>query len=122
MRTSGDDIGEVLAMLGVLPVWDAALPQGHRLGPFADRAGRPRIDVTVRDLGFLRDAFPHVLACWTTRYGWWSSWTSRRSRTSSGHDPGSECARRRRRATPDLRLKPVPTGRASAAMEAGNCE
>ncbi|NNG20841.1 cobaltochelatase subunit CobN [Naumannella sp. ID2617S] len=63
MRTSGDDIGEVLALLGVLPTWDEASRRitGLEVIPVAE-LGRPRIDVTVRISGFFRDAFPHVLA------------------------------------------------------------
>ncbi len=63
MRTSGDDIGEVLALLGVVPVWDAASRRVTGLEPIPlAELGRPRIDVTVRISGFFRDAFPHVLA------------------------------------------------------------
>ncbi|MGW0180465.1 cobaltochelatase subunit CobN [Nocardia sp. NPDC003345] len=63
MRTSGDDIAEVLALLGVRPVWDEASRRVTTL-EVVDLAelGRPRIDVTVRISGFFRDAFPHVLA------------------------------------------------------------
>ncbi|NKY58015.1 cobaltochelatase subunit CobN [Nocardia flavorosea] len=63
MRTSGDDIAEVLALLGVRPVWDEASRRVTSL-EVVDLAelGRPRIDVTVRISGFFRDAFPHVLA------------------------------------------------------------
>ncbi|PRC42425.1 cobaltochelatase subunit CobN, partial [Mycobacterium sp. ITM-2017-0098] len=63
MRTSGDDIGEVLALLGVRPVWDDASRRVVDLEviPLAE-LGRPRIDVTVRISGFFRDAFPHVVA------------------------------------------------------------
>ncbi|AXK84442.1 cobaltochelatase CobN subunit [Nocardia farcinica] len=63
MRTSGDDIAEVLALLGVRPVWDEASRRVTTLEviPLAE-LGRPRIDVTVRISGFFRDAFPHVLA------------------------------------------------------------
>ena len=62
MRTSGDDIAEVFALLGVRPVWDDASRRIVDLRP-VDLAelGRPRIDVTVRISGFFRDAFPHVL-------------------------------------------------------------
>ncbi|MCC3313561.1 cobaltochelatase subunit CobN [Nocardia africana] len=63
MRTAGDDIAEVFALLGVRPVWDEASRRVTRLeviGPA--ELGRPRIDVTVRISGFFRDAFPHVLA------------------------------------------------------------
>ncbi|KHL19338.1 cobaltochelatase CobN [Mumia flava] len=63
MRTSGDDVGEVLALLGVRPTWDEASRRVTALEP-VDLAelGRPRIDVTVRISGFFRDAFPHVVA------------------------------------------------------------
>src|ERR1035438_4337312 len=62
MRTSGDDIAEVLALLGVRPVWDDASRRvtGLELIPAAE-LGRPRIDVVVRISGFFRDAFPHVV-------------------------------------------------------------
>ncbi|MBO1765320.1 cobaltochelatase subunit CobN [Allobranchiibius sp. GilTou38] len=63
MRTSGDDIGEVLALLGVLPVWDEASRRVVGLDPLSlAELGRPRIDVTVRISGFFRDAFPHVIS------------------------------------------------------------
>ena len=62
MRTSGDDIAEVLALLGVRPVWDEASRRITGLEPIPlDELGRPRIDVTVRISGFFRDAFPHVV-------------------------------------------------------------
>lgn len=62
MRTSGDDIAEVLALLGVRPEWDEASRRvnGLEVVP-AGELGRPRIDVTVRISGFFRDAFPHVI-------------------------------------------------------------
>ncbi|UQX09416.1 cobaltochelatase subunit CobN [Candidatus Mycobacterium methanotrophicum] len=63
MRTSGDDIAEVLALLGVRPVWDDASRRVVGLAPIPlAELGRPRIDVTVRISGFFRDAFPHVVA------------------------------------------------------------
>lgn len=62
MRTAGDDIAEVLALLGVRPVWDDASRRVVDLTaiPLAE-LDRPRIDVTVRISGFFRDAFPHVV-------------------------------------------------------------
>ncbi|MGN6609850.1 MAG: cobaltochelatase subunit CobN, partial [Jatrophihabitans sp.] len=62
MRTQGDDIGEVLALLGCRPVWDDASRRvtGFEVIPLAE-LGRPRIDVTVRISGFFRDAFSHVI-------------------------------------------------------------
>jgi cobaltochelatase CobN len=63
MRTSGDDIAEVLALLGVRPVWDEASRRVNDLQVIGlEELGRPRIDVTVRISGFFRDAFPHVVA------------------------------------------------------------
>jgi cobaltochelatase CobN len=62
MRTSGDDIAEVLALLGVRPVWDEASRRVSTLAVIdLDELARPRIDVTVRISGFFRDAFPHVV-------------------------------------------------------------
>jgi cobaltochelatase CobN len=62
MRTAGDDIAEVLALLGVRPVWDEASRRVVNLEPIPlAELGRPRIDVTVRISGFFRDAFPHVV-------------------------------------------------------------
>jgi cobaltochelatase CobN len=63
MRTSGDDIAEVLALLGVRPEWDEASRRVSRLSVITlAELGRPRVDVTVRISGFFRDAFPHVVA------------------------------------------------------------
>jgi cobaltochelatase CobN len=62
MRTQGDDLAEILALLGVRPTWDAASRRvtGFEILPPAE-LGRPRIDVTMRISGFFRDAFPHVI-------------------------------------------------------------
>jgi cobaltochelatase CobN len=63
MRTQGDDIGELLALLGVRPVWDDASRRVTGIEVVAlPELGRPRIDVVVRISGFFRDAFPHVVA------------------------------------------------------------
>ncbi|MBB5800662.1 cobaltochelatase CobN [Saccharothrix ecbatanensis] len=63
MRTAGDDIAEVLALMGVRPTWDdqSRRVTGLEVIPLAE-LNRPRIDVTVRISGFFRDAFPHVVA------------------------------------------------------------
>ncbi|WP_143965466.1 cobaltochelatase subunit CobN [Gordonia zhaorongruii] len=62
MRTSGDDVGEILALLGVAPVWDEASRRITGLELIAlEELGRPRIDVTIRISGFFRDAFSHVV-------------------------------------------------------------
>ncbi|MFD5148994.1 cobaltochelatase subunit CobN [Streptomyces sp. NPDC058401] len=62
MRTSGDDVAEAMALLGVRPVWDEASRRVTGLEPIPlSELGRPRIDVTLRISGFFRDAFPHVI-------------------------------------------------------------
>ncbi|HEV7382883.1 MAG TPA: cobaltochelatase subunit CobN, partial [Dyadobacter sp.] len=62
MRTHGDDVAEVLALLGVRPVWQAESRRivGVEVIQLAE-LGRPRIDVTTRISGFFRDAFPHLI-------------------------------------------------------------
>ncbi len=62
MRTQGDDIAEVLALLGVRPTWDDASRRvtGLEVVPLSE-LGRPRVDVVLRISGFFRDAFPHVV-------------------------------------------------------------
>jgi len=62
MRTHGDDVAEVLALLGVRPVWQAESRRinGLEIISLAE-LGRPRIDVTTRISGFFRDAFPHLI-------------------------------------------------------------
>ncbi|MDD7939896.1 cobaltochelatase subunit CobN [Actinomycetospora lutea] len=63
MRTSGDDVAEALALMGVRPVWDEASRRvtGLEVVPSSE-LGRPRVDVVLRISGFFRDAFPHVVA------------------------------------------------------------
>jgi cobaltochelatase CobN len=63
MRTQGDDIAEILALLGVMPVWneESRRVTGLEVIPL-EELGRPRIDVTVRISGFFRDAFPNLIS------------------------------------------------------------
>ena len=62
MRTQGDDVAEILALIGVRPTWH---PESRRVTGIEviplEELGRPRIDVTVRISGFFRDAFPHLV-------------------------------------------------------------
>jgi cobaltochelatase CobN len=62
MRTKGDDIAQVLYLLGVKPVWK---PENKRvIGVEAiplDELKRPRVDVCIRISGFFRDAFPNLV-------------------------------------------------------------
>lgn len=62
MRTQGDDVAEILALLGVRPTWDreSRRVNGFEVVPL-EELGRPRVDVTVRISGFFRDAFPHLI-------------------------------------------------------------
>ena len=62
MRTHGDDIAQILHLLGVRPKWQAESRrvQGLEVIPL-EELGRPRIDVTVRISGFFRDAFPNLI-------------------------------------------------------------
>jgi cobaltochelatase CobN len=62
MRTHGDDVAQILALLGVRPVWRAESRQvsGVEVIPLAELK-RPRIDVTTRISGFFRDAFPQLI-------------------------------------------------------------
>jgi cobaltochelatase CobN len=62
MRTQGDDVAHVLALLGVTPVWEPETRRVIGVELIDDEVlGRPRIDVTVRISGFFRDAFPHMV-------------------------------------------------------------
>ncbi|MEL6928113.1 MAG: cobaltochelatase subunit CobN [Cyanobacteria bacterium J06600_6] len=62
MRTGGDDIAQVLALMGVRPVWDGI---SRRVVDFevlpSSIMNRPRVDVTVRISGFFRDSFPNII-------------------------------------------------------------
>ena len=62
MRTGGDDIAQVMALMGVRPVWDGI---SRRVVDFEvlppSTLGRPRVDVTVRISGFFRDSFPNII-------------------------------------------------------------
>ncbi len=62
MRTAGDDIAQVLALLGARPVWQRENRRvtGVELVPL-EELERPRVDVVCRISGFFRDAFPHLI-------------------------------------------------------------
>lgn len=62
MKTKGDDIAEILYLMGVKPVWEET--SGRVVGIEAiplEELKRPRIDVVVRISGLLRDTFPNVI-------------------------------------------------------------
>ncbi|MBL1208860.1 cobaltochelatase subunit CobN [Geminocystis sp. GBBB08] len=62
MRTGGDDIAQIMALMGAKPVWDGISRRvvDYEIIPLSV-LGRPRIDVTVRVSGFFRDGFPNLL-------------------------------------------------------------
>jgi cobaltochelatase CobN len=63
MRTQGDDVSEILALLGVRPVWNEESRRVVGLEVIPPRElGRPRVDATVRISGFFRDAFPNLIS------------------------------------------------------------
>jgi cobaltochelatase CobN len=63
MRTHGDDVAEILHLLGVRPVWNADTRRVTGIEVVSvEELGRPRIDVVVRISGFFRDAFPHLVS------------------------------------------------------------
>ncbi|QIN79546.1 cobaltochelatase subunit CobN [Rubrobacter marinus] len=63
MRTQGDDIAEILALMGVRPTWNEESRRVTGLEVVSlEELGRPRIDVTVRISGFFRDAFPNLIS------------------------------------------------------------
>ncbi len=63
MRTKGDDIAEILYLLGVRPVWqpESGRVIGIEVIPL-EELKRPRIDVTLRISGLFRDAFPNIVS------------------------------------------------------------
>ena len=63
MRTGGDDIAQMFALMGVVPKWDlySRRVTGFDITPL-EALGRPRVDVTLRCSGFFRDAFPAQMA------------------------------------------------------------
>ncbi len=63
MRTSGDDIAEALALIGVRPRWDTESGRIIDLEVIPlEELGRPRVDVVLRVSGFFRDAFSNLIA------------------------------------------------------------
>lgn len=63
LKTGGDDVGYVLWLLGVRPVWAGTGDCVTRLEIIPlEELGRPRVDVTVRVSGLFRDAFPNLTA------------------------------------------------------------
>ncbi len=62
MRSKGDDLAEILYLMGVKPVWQKGSGRvtGVEVIPVSELK-RPRLDVTPRISGFFRDAFPNLV-------------------------------------------------------------
>ena len=62
MKTRGDDLGEILWLLGIRPVWLGNTDRVIDLEVIPlEELGRPRIDVTLRISGLFRDTFPNLI-------------------------------------------------------------
>jgi cobaltochelatase CobN len=62
MKTRGDDIAEILYLMGTKPVWEES--SGKVVGVEAiplELLKRPRVDVIVRISGLFRDTFPNIV-------------------------------------------------------------
>lgn len=62
MRTKGDDIAQVLYLLGTRPIWKPENKRVIGVEPIPlEELKRPRIDVCIRISGFFRDAFQNLV-------------------------------------------------------------
>jgi cobaltochelatase CobN len=60
-RTKGEQLSQVLYLMGIKPVWDG---NGKVIGLEVislEKLNRPRIDVTIRITGVLRDSYPQAV-------------------------------------------------------------
>ena len=80
MRSGGDDVAQVLALMGVRPRWDGPSRRMAGLELIPEGAlGRPRVRVTVRISGFFRDAFPQLI-----------TWLNQAAELVGGHTPAEQ--------------------------------
>jgi cobaltochelatase CobN len=56
MWADGEQLAQVFSLIGVEPVWTDGRVRSYRVVPL-EELGRPRIDVTIRMSGILRDCF-----------------------------------------------------------------
>ena len=62
MRNGGEDICQILFLMGVKPVWDGVMRKVIDLEVIPIRVlSRPRVDVTIRISGMFRDSFPQLI-------------------------------------------------------------
>ena len=63
MRNGGEEIAQLLALIGVRPIWDGPTRRVIDLEVIPlDILGRPRVDVILRVSGLFRDAFPNLIS------------------------------------------------------------
>ncbi len=63
MRTKGDDVAQILFLLGMRPIWKPENKRVIGVEPIPlEELGRPRVDVCARISGFFRDAFPNLVS------------------------------------------------------------
>jgi len=56
MYADGEQMAQMLSLIGVKPVWKGSKLKGYQIIPL-EELGRPRIDLTVRVSGIIRDCF-----------------------------------------------------------------
>lgn len=62
MKTCGDDLAEILYLMGIKPIWLGDTDKVIGVEPIPDvLLKRPRIDVTLRISGLFRDTFPNLI-------------------------------------------------------------
>jgi len=62
MRNGGEDICQILFLMGVQPVWDFATKRIINLIVIPINVlSRPRVDITIRISGMFRDSFPQLI-------------------------------------------------------------
>ena len=62
MRNGGEDICQILSLMGIKPVWDGPSRRVVDLDVIPINVlSRPRVDVTIRISGMFRDAFPQLI-------------------------------------------------------------
>ncbi|HID11230.1 MAG TPA: hypothetical protein EYP17_08015, partial [Candidatus Latescibacteria bacterium] len=58
-RTDGEEIAQILYLIGTRPKWDGGRVKGVEVIPL-EELGRPRIDPIIRLSGIFRDTLPHI--------------------------------------------------------------
>jgi cobaltochelatase CobN len=62
MRTMGEDIAQILYLMGARPLWNRSSGRVEGVAPIPAAALKfPRIDVTLRTSGLFRDTFPNLM-------------------------------------------------------------